>query len=73
MQTCYVIQHPGIAMKSEYLKPIFKGRRSTVSIWGAIIYEKKDLVHFLAKKGQIILEIYVEQILRPQAILLYKK
>lgn len=37
-------------MEFQYLKPIFKNKRSIMDIWGAITYKKKSLVYFLIKK-----------------------
>lgn len=73
MRSCYVTQRPGIAIKSQYLKFTFKGERSTLGTWRAIIYRKKGLVHFLAKKSWMILEIYVDQVFWLLTILFYKK
>lgn len=38
-----------------------------------ISYEKKDLMHFLAKKGQITSEIYINQVFWLLAIFFYEK
>ena len=60
-------------MASQYLKLIFKSKRLTLSIWKAIIFRKKGLVYFLAKKSQMISEIYIDQVFQPLAIFFYKK
>ena len=60
-RSCYVTRRPGTAIESQYLKLTFKSGRSTLGIWGAITFEKKGPVHFLAKKGRMTLEIYVDQ------------
>lgn len=44
-----------------------------MDIWGAINYEKKGLVYFLAAKNRMILEIYVDHIFQPLAILFYNE
>ena len=67
-RSCYVTRRPGTAMESRYLKPTFKSGRSTLGIWGAITFGKKGPVHFLAKKGRMTSEIYVDQVLRPLAV-----
>lgn len=72
-RSCYVTRRPGTAMESRYLKPTFKGGRSTLGIWGAITFGKKGPVHFLAKKGRMTSEIYVDQVLRPLAIPFYEE
>ena len=52
-RTCYVMQRPGTAMESRYLKPTFKSKRTTLGISGAITWAKKGPVHFLIKEGRI--------------------
>lgn len=42
-------------------------------IWGAIIYGKKGLVHFLGKKGKITSEIYIDQVLRLLGVPFYEE
>lgn len=46
----YIMRHLGIAIKSHYLKLIFKSKRLIFGIWGAITFMPKGLIKFLAKK-----------------------
>lgn len=60
-------------MKSQYLKPIFKSGRTTLSIWGAIIFGKKGPIYILIKKDHITLQIYVDKVLKQVGLLFYNK
>lgn len=53
-----------MAMESQYLKTIFMSRQRTLTIWGATTLEKKGPVYFLIKEGRMILQIYVDQIIK---------
>ena len=55
LRTCYATQKLGTAMESQYVKPTFKSKRTTLGIWGGIILGKKGPIHFLIKKGCMIL------------------
>ncbi len=44
-----------------------------MGIWGAITYRKRDLMHFLAKKGQMTSEIYIDQVLQALTVPFYEK
>ena len=65
----YVKQRLGTVIESQYLKPTFKIERSILGIWQVITSGKTGLIHFLDKKSQMTLEIYVDQVLRPLAVL----
>ncbi len=69
----YVTRRPRTAMESRYLKRTFKSGRTTLGTWGAITFGKKGPVHFLAKKALITSEIYVNQVLRRLALLVYEQ
>ena len=71
--SCYIIPYKGIAIKSQYLKPTFKNRKSNVSIWGAIVLGLKGLVHFLEKEGYMNLDIYINQILKGLGLSFYNQ
>lgn len=44
-----------------------------MGIWGAITFGKKGPVYFLAKKGRMTSEIYVDQVLQPIAVPFYEE
>ena len=72
-QSCYVTQCSSTIIKSRYLKPIFKSERSILDIWGAIIFGKKGLIHFLGKKSWIISKIYFDQVFQLLEVLFYRE
>lgn len=48
LDTClyYITYRKDIAMKFQYLKPIFKNKRNSIAILVTIILKLKSLVHF---------------------------
>lgn len=46
----YIIYYKDMAIEFEYLKPIFKNRKSSISIWKAIVLRLKGLIYFFKKK-----------------------
>lgn len=66
LNTCssYIICRKGIVMEFQYLKLIFKSRRSSIDIWGAIILGLKGSVYFLKKESYMNLDIYINLMLK---------
>lgn len=68
----YIIQKHNTAMKSQYLKFIFKNERFYICIWGAITLGLKRPVYFLQKDGRMNSEIYINKILKKLGLLFFK-
>ena len=60
-------------MESQYLKPIFKSKRTTLHIWVAITFGKMGPIHLLIKEDHMTLQIYIDQVFKQLGLPFYNE